>query len=1196
MKPVQAIDDADLLSSNNVKAAKSAASVDTSQVTSVQEDPALLNLSSADYTKLSKLVGYANKQNISVDEFLQLYPQYEIDKAALNAIMQQQLNNARMNEMSASTVEISRLSKDKRAKLSNIAAQLTALGPDATEQQIRDSGVYELLKKLSPLEQHALYGLLTASTEKGARADLNPTVSADQPTAESPSSALLQTADDDYKKNDYDGAFHAYQDALKADPTLSASWPTIYYQLGVCSEYAKDAALNNGANGFYQQYLHSPNPDPKIAPWVQKESQWLTDKPQAEGLVQAASDQLYKENDAAEAFSKLKDAIAQFPELANRQPDVYYNMAMYAFSADDLSEAKKYLELAQTAMQEQLKQDPNSKYAQYYMGQISDLMSQVQDPNLSTSIANYLGDKLGARGFWKELLNGLSQAWMGKGDRIGTHGTPDRSSENSWKSKTDGAGLEKISEDDIGRRLSNAEKKELRHFAEDVHHAQQEEIAKKIDLDKKQQQVDKSLPERLEMSKAQLEQAQKDYQKAAEQLVEAQNSQTGFVAAAKHGEVASATYAAEAWKKTVTNDTEQLKALTEELAAAYKSSKPTSAEIYALKNKLTDAEKNLETSQKNATAAQEQITKAAASATDELPDTVKEALNELRNNYGTAAKNTADLIKAHDVLVDELTKAKASNEPTADIDAKLKANADALQKSIVAGKAAQNVYTDEAAKVNKAIAEHETTYPATKEGTHSVTTKVLTPEGHETTTQSVSEQGDISKTTNTSETTTNSRGKEVTRTSNVREGKIGGVRASVRTGTNNDPNANGPGWWGLGNTLDHQQAAAFQWHLSTGADGKISSDWRGPFTTTSKDDPTQDGVSVASGGSGSSEYNLNANGGVNILNVEHRDYDMVYGGTTGSGTGVGGMLGTQARADLVDEQFGLNYSGGEASIGGEKIKNLVTASVTEAAAVGAQADADVSAAAGRQPDGSLAANLGVGAGAFAGEQVSGMAAASVDGVGANVMGQAWAGVGAKFNADASLNHGKLSLDLELGAALGVGGCVSLNVTIDFNEIGQELKGIGTEGVDLAEKWGDAVPGLGHAAGFIAGVAVGLGKFALSTVDAIGTLGATAGGIIDAPRKFLDNFASNTLHMGRTGEALVDAAALVTGITPVTDLLSIGPTIKDAWNKPIGETLDKAKDDAAHGHIVSAAVETVVGGIVYVADKIEDGIKAVFSGW
>ncbi len=1204
------------------------------------------------YAQLSNLVDEAQNQGISVDDLLSIYPEFAANKDILNAMMQQQLNSARLSFAGPSTMNApSGTDETQDPQLNKIMNLLTGLGPDASQNDIEESGLADLIAKLSPEQQSALSGILAPAKQPGDTKDLNPAHIADhvapqspQPSDESASSALLQTASEAYKKNDYDGAFKNYQAALKADPTLSERWPTIYYQLGVCSEYAKDAALNKGANDFYQQYLKSPNPDPKTAQWVQKESQWLTNKPQADKLIQGAQNQMYQEQDAPKAFSILKDTLAKFPELAQRQPDIYYTLATYAYSSANLSEAKKYLDLAKTAMKEQLKQDPGSKYAQYYMGQISDLMHQVTDPaaDLSTALASILGNKLGGRKAWQELFSGGSNFWLNQGRKFSY-------TKNYWESKqiaahydsktgytglvrmdtgmqkqefdalsaqhndaktkvlaaeeklqklneklqktadqiaktSDAAKLEKLEKqstelkqqiseainqarslakisevaeknveefkksfagesygkETVDRELKPIEQKELYRWDADVRASKQDAVYKEAAVDGDQQEVARlqnelktspenaaTLKKALEKAEGQLAQSQAEYEKVQEHLKANIEGQEGFVAAAKQGEAQAVRYTAEAWKSTYTTDVQQRDTIQKDLADAVKGKKP-KAEIKALSEKLALAETNVKASQTSLTEAQTHLGKLAAAATSALTPEQKAGLQAAKEKYGEVSEATATLIKEHDALVDEFNRVKADQKPTSEIETKLKANAEKMQKTVAEGKAAQEAYKSTTEDINRDIATRETT-----------------------------SKGNASKGTAT-----------------VRESKVAGTDVSVRTGTIDDMSQMGPGWWGLGKTVDHQQAAAFQWHLGAGKDGKITSNWRGPFDSTSKDDATQDGVTIASGGKGLDKYNISANGGMNVGNVEHRDYEMVFGGTNAAGKGIGGMVGSQARADAIDEQFGINYSGSEATIGGEKIKNMVTMNASEQGAVGVQGDADISAGIGLK-DG-LNATLGAGAGGFAGAQAGGMAGGTVDGVGGTVMGQAWTGAGAKLNAHIGISHGKLNMDFGAGAAIGIGAYVDYNLTIDFNQIGQEIAGVGKDGVNVAKKWGDKVPGLGHVAGFIAGTIEGAGKLAVYTVDAISNAAGHLGDTMNKAERGIENLVGDKMHLGVVGKLGVRALASIDGETYAADMLSLGTTAKDSAKKSIGSNMVSATDDLLHGHFIKAAEETAVG--------------------
>ena len=74
--------------------------------------------------------------------------------------------------------------------------------------------------------------------------------------------------------------------------------------------------------------------------------------------------------------------------------------------------------------------------------------------------------------------------------------------------------------------------------------------------------------------------------------------------------------------------------------------------------------------------------------------------------------------------------------------------------------------------------------------------------------------------------------------------------------------------------------------------------------------------------------------------------------------------------------------------------------------------------------------LHAGAEAFAGAKATGSGSGDVAGIGAGVTGEAWAGVGAEANVDLGMKDGKFTIGGELGAGLGVGGKVGVNITVD----------------------------------------------------------------------------------------------------------------------------------------------------------------------
>ena len=78
------------------------------------------------------------------------------------------------------------------------------------------------------------------------------------------------------------------------------------------------------------------------------------------------------------------------------------------------------------------------------------------------------------------------------------------------------------------------------------------------------------------------------------------------------------------------------------------------------------------------------------------------------------------------------------------------------------------------------------------------------------------------------------------------------------------------------------------------------------------------------------------------------------------------------------------------------------------------------------------------AGAFAGGRVSGTVDGEVGGLGGRATAEAWAGAGARIDGSATFENGRLTVGGHLGAALGVGGSFGGQVTVDPEEIAQQL--------------------------------------------------------------------------------------------------------------------------------------------------------------
>ncbi|QAY69958.1 WXG100 family type VII secretion target [Xylanimonas protaetiae] len=167
----------------------------------------------------------------------------------------------------------------------------------------------------------------------------------------------------------------------------------------------------------------------------------------------------------------------------------------------------------------------------------------------------------------------------------------------------------------------------------------------------------------------------------------------------------------------------------------------------------------------------------------------------------------------------------------------------------------------------------------------------------------------------------------------------------------------------------------------------------------------------------------------------------------------GGRVDGEASAG-VDEEGNLVAEGSvEVAVGagGEASASVgndyAAVAGTAAAFVGARATADGTLTVG--PDG---VGMEAGVEAFAGAEASAEASATVLGVtgGAEVSG--YAGVGVKASADLALGWDKTELDVELGAALGLGGGISFSVDFSPKDTVAAIEG-------LADDLGDLLPDL-----------------------------------------------------------------------------------------------------------------------------------------
>ena len=95
--------------------------------------------------------------------------------------------------------------------------------------------------------------------------------------------------------------------------------------------------------------------------------------------------------------------------------------------------------------------------------------------------------------------------------------------------------------------------------------------------------------------------------------------------------------------------------------------------------------------------------------------------------------------------------------------------------------------------------------------------------------------------------------------------------------------------------------------------------------------------------------------------------------------------------------------------------------------------------------------LGLGANAFTGGRATGTIGTEIGPAGAAATGEAWSGLGAEAGVNLTMDDGKLTLGGELGAALGVGGKLGAEITLDTKPIGQAAKKVGQAGKKTGKK-------------------------------------------------------------------------------------------------------------------------------------------------
>jgi hypothetical protein len=201
------------------------------------------------------------------------------------------------------------------------------------------------------------------------------------------------------------------------------------------------------------------------------------------------------------------------------------------------------------------------------------------------------------------------------------------------------------------------------------------------------------------------------------------------------------------------------------------------------------------------------------------------------------------------------------------------------------------------------------------------------------------------------------------------------------------------------------------------------------------------------------------------VDVAHgsKEGDFTAGPLSGSGSISGSVLGAEAGVTATASAAGVTV-GANASAYLAKGHAEGEISLGKHAGVSGSADAIVGASAeAKGTVGWLGAKGN--AEAFAGAKVSGEASAEVAGIGAGVNGEAWAGVGAQASGQFGMGEdGKFHIGGSLGVALGVGGKVGFDVSVDPVEVVETVADVADDVGEIAKDVGRGVENVAEGAG------------------------------------------------------------------------------------------------------------------------------------
>ncbi|WP_326569296.1 hypothetical protein VSH64_47470 [Amycolatopsis rhabdoformis] len=210
-----------------------------------------------------------------------------------------------------------------------------------------------------------------------------------------------------------------------------------------------------------------------------------------------------------------------------------------------------------------------------------------------------------------------------------------------------------------------------------------------------------------------------------------------------------------------------------------------------------------------------------------------------------------------------------------------------------------------------------------------------------------------------------------------------------------------------------------------------------------------------------SESTVSASAGVDLVDgsLDGKFGDGTFGG---SGKVEGAAIGAGAEAHAGAGPLGLNAG---ASAEAYLAKGSAQGEIHYGDHMSIKGDASAEVGAKASAQGSIGwSGMQGSLEGFAGARIEGNAGAEVGGVTAGVHGEAWAGVGAEASGQFGMgDDGKFHVGASLGVALGIGGKVGFDISIDPGEVVDTVQDVAGDVADVAS---DVGHGIANAAGAV----------------------------------------------------------------------------------------------------------------------------------